>query len=195
MVKGLINGRYVAWLLVALIAVLLNACGGRGYIPIQDLTVNSAKGAGAIVLHNQASPPTAPTAYIVKGGDTLFAIAWRYGWDYKKLAKLNNIAPPYTIYVGQNIAFNTAVVTAKPAPSIASAKQKTVTTTPPSSSSSAQPVNKPLPLYKGADSLRWQWPIQGALLEKFNSQSETSKGIDIAAPSGSRVRAAAAGQV
>ena len=60
---------------------------------------------------------------------------------------------------------------------------------------STQPVSKPLPQYDGVENLRWQWPLRGDLLATYNSKSETSKGVDIAAPLGTQVRAAAAGQV
>jgi lipoprotein NlpD len=39
----------------------------------------------------------------VVAGDTLYSIAWESGRDYRELATWNNIAPPYTIKVGQRI--------------------------------------------------------------------------------------------
>lgn len=41
--------------------------------------------------------------YTVKSGDTLSGIASKYGTTYQKLAKLNNVADPNKIYVGQKI--------------------------------------------------------------------------------------------
>jgi lipoprotein NlpD len=41
--------------------------------------------------------------YVVQRGDTLYSIAFRYGLDYRKVAQVNSIADPYTIYPGQNI--------------------------------------------------------------------------------------------
>lgn len=41
--------------------------------------------------------------YIVKAGDTLSEIGARYGVDYRKIAKDNNIANPNLIYVGQKL--------------------------------------------------------------------------------------------
>ncbi|MDN6296671.1 MAG: peptidoglycan DD-metalloendopeptidase family protein [Halomonas sp.] len=41
--------------------------------------------------------------YTVKTGDTLYGIAWEHNIDYRKLATLNNIAPPYSIFPGQTI--------------------------------------------------------------------------------------------
>ena len=39
--------------------------------------------------------------YVVEQGDTLYAVAFRLGVDYRTLASLNNIDPPYVIRVGQ----------------------------------------------------------------------------------------------
>ena len=43
------------------------------------------------------------TVYVVQRGDTLYSIAFRYGLDYRKVAQVNNIVDPFTIYPGQNI--------------------------------------------------------------------------------------------
>ncbi len=44
--------------------------------------------------------PTGPD-YVVEPGDTLYAVAFRLGMDYRALASLNGIDPPYVIRVGQ----------------------------------------------------------------------------------------------
>jgi len=51
-------------------------------------------------------PPKSPVhsrtgQYTVQPGETLYSIAWRYGMDYRQLAAINRIGPPYTIHVGQ----------------------------------------------------------------------------------------------
>ncbi len=46
---------------------------------------------------------SAVTVYVVQRGDTLYSIAFRYGLDYRKLAQVNSISDPYTIYPGQDI--------------------------------------------------------------------------------------------
>ena len=43
------------------------------------------------------------TTYTVKKGDTLSAIAAKYGTTYQEIAKKNGIKSPYTIYPGQKI--------------------------------------------------------------------------------------------
>src|SRR5579862_4547233 len=35
--------------------------------------------------------------------ETLYSIAWRYGFDYRMLAQWNHIQPPYHIHAGQII--------------------------------------------------------------------------------------------
>lgn len=44
--------------------------------------------------------------YQVVLGDTLYSIAFRFGIDYRSLAKNNNIDPPYSIKVGQILNLN-----------------------------------------------------------------------------------------
>lgn len=61
--------------------------------------------AGQISVPNQGSAPSAPApaagTYTVKAGDTLSAIAARYGTTYQELARINGIANPNVINVGQ----------------------------------------------------------------------------------------------
>lgn len=47
--------------------------------------------------------PKRPFTYTVKKGDSLYAIAWRYQFDYRDLAATNNIRDPYIIYPGDVI--------------------------------------------------------------------------------------------
>ncbi|QEM80832.1 peptidoglycan DD-metalloendopeptidase family protein [Halomonas binhaiensis] len=45
-----------------------------------------------------------PSQYTVVAGDTLYGIAWRHNMDFRELAQINNISPPYRISVGQTLA-------------------------------------------------------------------------------------------
>ncbi|APE30150.1 peptidase M23 [Halomonas aestuarii] len=44
-----------------------------------------------------------PAEYTVEAGDTLYGIAWRHDMDYRDLARLNRIGPPYRIEPGQRL--------------------------------------------------------------------------------------------
>lgn len=48
------------------------------------------------------SPPEA-IIYIVKSGDTVYRIAKRYGTSVKNLVQFNYLAPPFSIYSGQQL--------------------------------------------------------------------------------------------
>ncbi|MCW4149580.1 peptidoglycan DD-metalloendopeptidase family protein [Halomonas sp. 18H] len=47
-----------------------------------------------------------PAQYTVKSGDTLYGIAWRHDMDYRDLAEINDIGPPYEIQPGQRLVLN-----------------------------------------------------------------------------------------
>jgi len=44
-----------------------------------------------------------PASYVVQKGDTLFSIAFNYGFDYHELAEMNGIKDPGLISIGQEI--------------------------------------------------------------------------------------------
>lgn len=66
----------------------LAGCGSHSRAPVED---------------RYGSGESAVRVYNVQRGDTLYSIAFRYGLDYRKVAEVNRIAEPYTIYPGQNI--------------------------------------------------------------------------------------------
>ncbi len=57
----------------------------------------------APVIEREQPPPDRIATYPVADGDTLYSIAWRFGVDFKELARNNGIIAPYTIYRGQHI--------------------------------------------------------------------------------------------
>ena len=172
---------------------------------------------GVVERSNSAVPqrPTVTTGqYVVRRGDTLFSIAFRYGWDYKALAARNNIAEPYTIHPGQTIRFDgrtgaapTTVVTStqsgasssskttvirRPAGAVIAPATGTATgaATPPASKPAPAPVTPAGPAPTG-----WGWPSNGVLIGKFSSNGSLNKGIDIAGDLGQPVLAASDGTV
>ncbi|MFJ3447744.1 peptidoglycan DD-metalloendopeptidase family protein [Pseudomonas sichuanensis] len=175
---------------------------------------SSTGSSGARVVDRNNAAPKRPAVtsgqYVVKPGDTLFSIAFRYGWDYKELAARNNIPPPYTIRPGQPIRFNsgaggsTTVVTSSPSSSSKTTVIRRPVGTPPppanngksatsASSSSSQTVAQ-VPAAERAVG-GWTWPANGVLIGKFASNGSLNKGIDIAGDLGQPVFAAADGAV
>ncbi|MGM0858099.1 MAG: peptidoglycan DD-metalloendopeptidase family protein [Pseudomonadota bacterium] len=58
--------------------------------------------------------------YQVKEGDTLYGIAWQHNLDYREVAAINNIEPPYRIHPGQTIALREGAETSSASASASS---------------------------------------------------------------------------
>ena len=158
-------------------------------------------------------PMTTTGQHVVARGDTLFSIAFRYGWDWKALAARNNISEPYTIHVGQAIRFDsrsnstsTAVASSSPASSSTASPSGrfTITRLPANSASapattakaSAQSPAQDTPTPPAGPAPKgWAWPSNGILIGKFSSNGSLNKGIDIAGDLGQPVLAASDGSV
>ena len=177
---------------------------------------SSPSGGVRVVDRNSSASPQRPTVttgqYVVRRGDTLFSIAFRYGWDYKALAARNQIPEPYTIRPGQTIRFDgrsnsTSSGVAVTPGTVRSGTASTTTSTQTSASGSVKTtvISKPVaavpsvsappqgpagPAPKG-----WTWPSNGVLIGKFSSNGSLNKGIDIAGDLGQPVLAASDGSV
>ena len=177
---------------------------------------SSTSSNGARVVDRTSTPqrPQVTTGqYLVKRGDTLYSIAFRYGWDYKALAARNDIPAPYTIRPGQAIRFDGRSSTAAPiaqtsttSSSSASSSSRTTVTRRPAGApvgsstvvtpSAAVVTPTPVPVPAGErSSSGWAWPANGVLIGKFASNGSLNKGIDIAGDLGQPVVAASDGSV
>ena len=193
---------------IMLLALLLTACAGpSGTAPVDDRSRGG----------NRAQQVTSGT-HVVQRGDTLYSIAFRYGWDWKALAANNGLREPFTIYPGQRLSLarpgsgRTAAAPARPAASSSAARPVTPAAVPsrPSVTSSPAPAARPTPAPAArpapapsttpkpalpASVSGWQWPAQGPLIARFQSNASLNKGIDIAGQLGQPVKAAANGVV
>lgn len=135
----------------------------------------------------------------VKPGETLYSIAWQYGLNWHRLAKWNDISPPYTIYAGQRLRLNGRV------PLDGSRKHADVARSGPESSGSATPDADTGPVVSvpyssagadahAADGGHWVWPVATADIGA-QEVSASRQGIDISGALGTPVLAARAGRV
>ncbi|SEH75156.1 peptidoglycan DD-metalloendopeptidase family protein [Stutzerimonas xanthomarina] len=145
--------------------------------------------------------------YTVQRGDTLWSIAFRFGWDWRDLARVNNIRPPHVIYPGQTIRFSGQVPRAArsaPPPQPPVTSTPTIVTnpvpTPPPLTRPTLPTAKPpapsIPIKAVTRSASgWAWPAGGTVIGRFSSNGSLNKGIDIAGELGQPVLAASDGAV
>ncbi|HXH65351.1 MAG TPA: M23 family metallopeptidase [Mariprofundaceae bacterium] len=128
--------------------------------------------------------------YSVRPGDTMYSIAKRFGIDYKLLARRNRIPYPYTIYVGQEL-FLTRM--APPSESIPTPSERVASRSRARAAPSHVDVSPP---DLGYAHMQLIWPVTGKITSDFGNQGHRMHdGIDIAAPQGTPVRAAADGEV
>jgi len=83
-------------LILLLFAMFLSACS-RSNAPIYDRSGHGGRSGSS------ASRISRPAFYKVKRGDTLYAIAWRFGMEFRDLAGWNSIGRPYTIFPGEKL--------------------------------------------------------------------------------------------
>ncbi|MCP5206368.1 MAG: peptidoglycan DD-metalloendopeptidase family protein [Hahellaceae bacterium] len=142
------------------------------------------------------NPPVYFGTHVVREGDTMYSIAWRYGRDFKELATANSIAPPYKIFVGQKIRLDLKATSQQVESNSLVTKAKPKAT----KNNKQTNVNKgkiaPKNSSKNVDSvIRWRWPHLGPVIAEFSVTGEINNGVDIAGKVGEPIYAAADGEV
>ncbi|OHC26802.1 MAG: peptigoglycan-binding protein LysM [Pseudomonadales bacterium RIFCSPLOWO2_12_59_9] len=193
--------RALAWLGVSLVCAALSACNTTRTGGVQVVDRNTgAQSAG------NSRQPVNVGQYIVQRGDTLYSIAFRFGWDWKTLAERNRIAAPYVIRKGQVIRFdgrtnqtpavaqssrpNTA--TTRVPPAVVRANDAAILASKPPPAAASMPASSTVAKNFAG---RWTWPAKGALIGRFSSNGSLNKGIDLAGELGEPVSAASDGSV
>ncbi|MEM1381660.1 MAG: LysM peptidoglycan-binding domain-containing M23 family metallopeptidase [Pseudomonadota bacterium] len=134
--------------------------------------------------------------YVVQPKDTLYSISRRFGLSVAELAAANRLARPYTISIDQRLVIpapaslpaqapaQIAAAEAGPDPDALDRKMIEETLTP-----------QPLP--KLDERRPFDYPVSGPVVVKFGDvvNGKKSDGINITAPIGAPVRAAADGEV
>lgn len=117
--------------------------------------------------------------HVVQQGDTLYSIAWRYGYDYHQLAARNRIFAPYTIYPGQVIYLRSAPIASGENPTNESTESDQTDSYGTAAESDFAQTKR-------------SWPVNGPVLSGFD---DNGLGLDIGGRYGETVYSIAAGTV
>lgn len=123
--------------------------------------------------------------HIVRRGETLYAIAFRYDTDFRRLADLNRLRPPYALRVGQVLRLQGITPRTTSTQGYRHSYRL---------NSVAQPRLIRSPLVRNRSSSAWLWPVNGHVATTF-IPAQGKKGINIACKRGEKVRASNAGVV
>lgn len=168
-------------------------------------TVAMAGCASKPQINNSSRYAMAPNYYTVRSGDTLSGIAMRYGLDYISIAEMNDIAPPYRIYVNQSLRLKKGssprTVSTQVMTQPEQIKRQTIAlpTTQPVTpvtqpTTTALSTNTTVTSVAPNSSLRWIKPNNGPVIQGFNLANNV-KGIRYGGNQGDPIYAAADGQV
>ncbi len=200
-------------------ALLLAACASRIPPPLPHAR-------GYVAGH----PPE--IAYVVREGDTLYAIGRRFGVPWRAIARRNRIEPPYRLVVGQRLVIDLrarrgtkpAKAHAKARASVSAGAQARIAV-PSRARTPASAIRRERPPRRHATHarrkprartarrthapeiraghapaarvpVRFIWPVKGVITSRFGRRhGRWHDGVDIAAPRGTPVHAAADGVV
>lgn len=198
-----------------LFAISLFSCSSRN-TPAPVSSIHSSS-----VVGERYKDTIKTSKYIVKRGETLYSIAWRSNSNFRKIAQLNKISPPYRIYPGQKIFLvqhqvnKTAKASGNKAPHKYSTKSSTANKKNRNNNTLASTKkqaygenvsneksyqNSTLAPGNASENFsqkisRWQWPVKGKVVEYFSSSTQGNKGIDISGRRGTKIKASTTGKV
>jgi len=182
--------------LAAGVALLLGAC-------THSRVVQRESGARPSAARTAPRPAVSPLPrngiHVVRRGETLYGISFRYGLRYQDVAALNGIGDPFVIEIGQRLrltpragALASTPRTTPTRPPVAQAPQPVTSRGSAPGLPVAAPPSAPIDT-TGTPS--WQWPTSGEVIGRYVGGDQTRQGIDIAGKAGQDVRAAAEGVV
>ncbi len=140
------------------------------------------------------SPARSAAEHVVRPGDTLYSLARANGVTVEEIARANRMRQPYELKVGAALVIpgsdgsarveNAVLRREEPAPS-ADVRQIV----------KSAAYSKPAPV--ATVERIFDWPVKGAVIGSYGALSagKRNEGVNIAAPVGTPVRAAAAGEV
>lgn len=193
---------------------LLSCSGGKHYAPVRSIAtakdtttsevVNSKTNSSKAIAAKTLSPIPRSGKYVVRKSDTLYSIAFKFGLDFQKLAKFNQINGPYTIFPNQVLNLRTkkkktyrastgkkVIESKKPVV----AKQQNKNNKIANSGSKNKEVTKKSTFDQQKKVTVWMWPVKNRAQKKISSWKSDHQGINISGKFGEPVKATAAGRV
>lgn len=193
---------------VVIFVLLLSSCSTR-QSPAPIVQINNAIG----VYADSDKGSLTSSQYEVKPGETLYAIAWQAGIDFRRLARLNKIPEPYQIFPGQIISLEaekvkvlTAAVDKTSVNYVKTNKKdneknivKTVANKKAVSYGKKQQGQKQVKTVKKdlfpSKVRKWRYPSEGNIIEQYSTKKNGNKGLDFGGKAGDPIIAAADGKV
>ena len=164
------------------LVLLIGACSNMAY--------EDASSGGGATQRGSSTRGSVPESYVVRSGDTLYSIAFRYGLDQRQLASWNNLRNPNQINAGQRLVLRAPGGSRTGATSSASTSTRPATSSAGSTAAATRPPAPP-----PAARPDWLWPTRGEIVSRFGQRGVLSSGIGIAGTLGQDVVAAAPGRV
>ena len=186
--------RHLVKIFLVIFGLLLVACTSSNYAPPVEAL---------------SQPPVDEiTTHRVEPGETLFALAWRFGTTVDLIAQANNFSDSTPLRVGQLIQLpsrqQTLAAASTPSPMSNSASRSSNTSAPNQPSSSVEIVTQETT----SDDRRsqptrdlnfnnpsWVWPAAPRILSNFSANNRRRQGVDLAGELGDSVIAASDGRV
>lgn len=167
-----------------LVVFLTGSCANPPPAPVEERNT---------VAGRSASTAPAPAVYTVRRGDTLYAIAFRFGLDFRDIASWNQLRSADQIATGQHLRLRPAPQPQKRTSTKTTTKKitKRARNDPPP----AKPIPKSDTGNKTENPANWQWPTRGKLLATFETGNPARTGLDISGREGQAISAAADGTV
>ncbi len=214
--------RLLAPALLAVLVLSLGACGHARVVRRDYATPDRVQSPRPSRAASRAEVEPLPRGgvHIVRPGETLYGISFRFGLRYQDVATWNGIADPFVIEVGQRLRLQPTTAESRPiaatsppmrpvgpgpvAPAPAAAvpvpsgpRPSGVPAMPPRAAPPAPVASAPPPApaapILGAPA--WRWPTRGQVVGRYVAGDQTQQGINIAGSAGQPVQASADGVV
>lgn len=168
---------------------LLSSCRSNNFqAPVITLSTDIPK--------QQSSTYISGTHYKVEKGDTLFSIAFYSGNDYRELAQLNNISPPYLITIGDLIQLNAHTDTKKNnKKTVDRSYEQAYREVKDRKNNTKNTNNSVLPDILTKVDAQWHWPASGTNKIATVGTNGIIRGLQIEGKFGDPILAANAGKV